>query len=134
MLGAPTGLSGKYYLSKDTALDFGVGAYRRYRFDSAFQIHADYLIHPVNLAKTNSLYLPLYLGVGGRILFREFDDRDDDDLHLGVRAPIGLSLDFTNVPLDIFFELALIVDLIVVGDDRFFADVNGAVGLRYYFE
>ena len=135
MFGAPTGLSGKYYLSDDTALDFGVGAYRRVRFHSAFQIHADYLLHPINLVSHQDFDLPIYFGIGGRLLFREYDpDEDrDDDLHLGVRAPVGISMVFTQVPIDVFFELAMVLDLIVVGDDYFFADLNGAIGFRYYF-
>ena len=134
MLGAPAGLSGKYFLTKDTALDFGVGAYHRYRFDNAVQVHLDYLLHPVNLVKTPPFHLPLYFGIGGRLLLRQYDNRNDDDVHLGVRIPVGISMDFNNVPIDIFAELAFIADLVVAGDDRFFHDFNGLIGLRYYFE
>lgn len=138
MVGAPTGLAGKYFLGPDTAIDFGVGAYRRVRFHSALQIHVDHLWHPVNLVSESAFDLPLYFGVGGRLLLREYDpDNDpdrDDDLHLGVRAPVGVAMVFTEVPIDVFFELALVVDLIVVGDDFLFADLNAALGFRYYFQ
>lgn len=138
MLGAPTGLSGKYFLGPDTAIDFGIGGYRRYRFHSALQIHADYLWHPVNLVSESAFDLPLYLGIGGRLLLREYDPNNDpnrdDDLHLGVRGPVGIAMVFNEVPIDVFFELALVVDFVVIGDDFLFLDLNGAIGFRYYFQ
>jgi hypothetical protein len=75
--------------------------------------------------------MPFYLGIGGRIADFEDDLDDDGDFNLGVRAPIGLMLDFNNVPLDVFFELALVIDFI--GYDGVDADFNGALGVRYYF-
>ena len=136
MLGGPTGLSGKYWIGTDTAIDFGIGAYRRFRFHSAVQIHADWLLHPVNLVEHESFDLPLYFGIGGRLLFHEFDpdDNRDDHVHLGVRGPVGLAMIFNEVPIDIFFELALIFDIVVDDDDDlFFADLNGVIGFRYFF-
>jgi len=56
---------------------------------------------------------------------------------LGVRGPLGLALDFNNVPLDVFFEVALVLDFLVDHDSRYdngvYVDVNGAFGIRYYF-
>lgn len=138
MLGGPTGLTGKYWIGPDTAIDFGIGAYRRFRFHSALQIHADWLLHPVNLVEHEAFDLPLYFGIGGRILFHEFDPddnrNDDDDVHIGVRGPVGLAMIFNEVPIDVFFELALVVDLVVAGDDDvIFPDLNGVLGFRYFF-
>ncbi|MCP4447378.1 MAG: hypothetical protein GY811_18820 [Myxococcales bacterium] len=135
MLGEPTGLTGKYYLSKDTALDFAIGRYGRYgrdQFDNALHIHVDFLWHPVVLADPPAFWLPLYFGVGGRLLDHYRNDRDfSDDVHLGVRAPLGIMMDFNTIPLDIFLEVALIVDLIQ--DDHGYADLNTLLGARYYF-
>jgi hypothetical protein len=137
MLGGPTGLSGKYWIGPDTALDFGIGAYRRFRFHNAIQLHADWLLHPVNLVEHEAFDLPLYFGIGGRLLFHEFDPDDDrdDDVHLGVRGPVGLAMIFNEVPIDIFFELALVVDIVVTDndDDLLFADLNALIGFRYFF-
>lgn len=144
MLGAPTGLSGKYYLGTDTALDFGVGTIYGYRDRRGLHLHVDHLWH-YKLGATRPFEIPLYFGVGGRFLTGDrCYDRDDrrcdfyDDYSaLGVRGPIGLAFDFNNVPIDIFLELALVLDLVVQHDDRFddflFFDVNGAIGIRYYF-
>jgi hypothetical protein len=149
MLGNPTGLSGKLYLGgKPFALQGGIGFidddFDR-GDDDGFHLFVDAVWHPVILANTPSLTLPLYFGVGGRII----DDDDDygcgnnvctdDDTYIGVRVPVGILLDFKRVPLDVFFELALVVDFIEFDDDDFDDDdhdrahLNGAIGARYYF-
>lgn len=139
MLGAPTGLSGKYYLGRDTALDFGVGVYGygRNRHDGDLHLHLDFLWHPVVLTKADAFWLPLYFGIGGRIWDHDRFDNDFDHLHIGVRAPIGISFDFQRVPLDIFFEFALILDFVDDdfgdGHDGLYGDFTAALGVRYYF-
>lgn len=131
MLGVPTGLSGKYYLSRNTALDFGFGAYGRYRDTrDSLHLHVDFLWHPVVLAKAEPFWLPLYFGVGGRYL--AFDNDFGDGTHLGARVVGGIMMDFERVPLDIFLEFAFVLD-IVVSNDREHSDFNGALGVRYYF-
>lgn len=147
MLGAPTGFSGKYFLSSDTALDFGIGTIYGYRDRRGFHAHIDHLWHPVSLVSAKAFELPLYFGIGGRLLHGNRCYRYDkgfcdyyyrDYTAIGVRGPIGLSFDFNNVPIDIFFELALVLDFLADHDDRYddpiYFDVNGAVGVRYYFE
>jgi hypothetical protein len=148
MLGNPTGLSAKWYLGKPFALQGGLGFidddFDR-GDDDGFHLFVDAVWHPVILANTSSLTLPLYFGVGGRLI----DDDDDygcggnvchdDDTYIGVRVPVGILLDFKRVPLDVFFELALVVDFIEFDDDSDFdedhdrAHLNGAIGARYYF-
>jgi hypothetical protein len=132
MLGAPSGLSGKYFLSSDNALDFGVGAIGYYRGRSGLHLHLDYLWHPVSLASVPEFELPLYFGIGGR--FFDFDDDGDTGAAFGLRAPLGIAFDFTNVPLDVFFELALVIDFFSGYRDDVGADINGAIGIRYYFK
>ena len=137
MLGAPTGLSGKYFIGPSTAIDFGVGAIAFYRGRNGVHVHADYLVHPLSFASTPEFELPLYVGIGARLY--DFDDKPGSEttaehgLALGVRAPIGLALDFNNVPLDAFFELALVADIFVGYDEAVGIDLNGAIGVRYYF-
>jgi hypothetical protein len=148
MLGAPTGLSGKYFLGPDTALDFGVGTIYNYRDRRGVHLHLDFLWHPATLAKARPFELPLYFGIGGRLLNGRrcyhwdrhgyCDYYYDDYTALGVRAPVGIAFDFNNVPIDIFFELALVLDVLVDYDDRYdehflYGDLNGAIGFRYYF-
>lgn len=150
MLGTPTGLSGKWYLNKPFALQAGLGyiddGWDR-GDDDGFHLHVDVVWHPKVLTRTADFTLPFYFGVGGRIL--DDDDRwicgpggqtcSDDDTYIGVRVPVGLLMDFNKVPLDIFLEFALVVDIIEFDDDDFDDDnhdrahLNGALGARYYF-
>ena len=138
MLGAPTGLSGKWFYGPDTAIDFGVGAIGYYRGRDGLHLHADHLWHPINIVKAEPFWLPLYAGVGGRMFFFDDDDDrvddDDDGIAVGVRAPVGVAMDFNNIPLDVFFELALVVDFLVGYEDDVDVDINGAIGVRYWFE
>src|SRR5262245_25005036 len=66
IIGSPTGLSGKVYFTKMNALDFAVGA--AFVNERGFHLHADYLWHPVMLTQDEAFFLPLYFGVGGRLL------------------------------------------------------------------
>jgi len=67
--------------------------------------------------------LPFYYGIGARI-------KTLDDVTLGVRVPLGLSYIFSDVPVDLFVELAPLLDLIPKTNFR----INAAVGGRFYFE
>jgi hypothetical protein len=128
ILGSPTGVSGKLYFGKRNALDFAVGA--ALVNERGFHVHVDYLWHPVMLTEDEAFFLPLYFGIGGRLLSHE--RHEDSDLHLGVRVPVGIVFDFKRVPIDVFGEVALVVDIIhSSGED--IVDLNAAVGVRYYF-
>jgi hypothetical protein len=134
MVGSPSGLSGKLYLSRDTALDFGLGYTHHYRTRAYRGLHAhmDFLWHPVVLAKVDPFHLPLYFGIGGRF----WEHGSGGHGHLGLRVPVGISMDFNNVPLDIFLELAFVLDLIFIDDYNHghgYTHLNGALGIRYYF-
>jgi hypothetical protein len=132
MLGAPTGLTGKYFFNSREAIDFGFGGVRYYRNRSGFHVHADYLWHPLSLGNPEPFEIPLYVGVGARLF--NFDDRfEDSNLALGLRVPVGIALDFNNVPLDIFLEFALVADFYVNYRDTVGFEVNGALGIRYWF-
>jgi hypothetical protein len=138
MLGAPSGLSGKYFFAGQArmALAFGAGYYDEFYYHHGTQLHADLLFHPVVLASADAFDLPLYIGGGIRLL--DHDDyihRDryyDDHTHLGLRVPFGLSFDFRRVPLDAFVELVPVWDFDDDHGDRDL-DLTGALGVRYYF-
>jgi hypothetical protein len=123
ILGEPTGISGKLWMSGTSAIDGAVAW--SWSDNTSFHLHMDYLIHNFSVIKVESGQLPLYFGIGGRIKFRE-GDRDDV---FGVRIPVGLDYLFTNQPLDIFFEIVPMLDL--APDTDF--DMAGGVGIRFYF-
>jgi len=120
MLGEPTGISLKSWLSKTNAWDGGIAW--GFGEGGALYIHGDYLWHKFNFIPVDEGNLPLYYGIGGRVLFA-------DKSHLGVRGVVGLDYMFARAPVDIFLEIAPIFDLIPGTDFT----VNGAIGVRYFF-
>jgi hypothetical protein len=136
MTGNPHGFSGKYFVGSSTALDFGLGVHDRVVFRDPppppLSIHMDFLWHPIVLASPEPFWLPLYVGVGARILDHN-DDRFHDDTHLGVRVPVGIAFDFNRIPLDIFIELSFVLDLIRHDQHDHYDDFDLAIGARYWF-
>jgi len=135
MLGDPTGLSAKYFMSGQTALAFGLGnAYHDHHYPNDFHyhgihFHTDVLWHPVLLVRNPSIRLPFYLGIGGQ--FRAYEDGNGNDhSYLGFRVPFGIAIDFVRAPIDIFFELVPTWVFVGPGDDFY---IGGALGFRIYF-
>jgi hypothetical protein len=134
-LGAPFGLNGKYFLSDDRALNFGVGANGYYyRNRDGLHLYLDYLFHPLQLTSNESFKLPLYIGVGGRIW--NFNDNrfDDDGLAFGVRVPFGIAFDFNKAPIDIFLQLTFVVDFFTRYREQAAAGIEGSLGIRFWFD
>lgn len=147
-LGAPSGLAGKYFLGgRQLAIQGGIGVLETWG-DDGWHVHAEAVWHPVVLHKGRSATIPLHVGIGGRMLQHDGGfDRDIcfngrvnvecDDTHLGIRAPLGISVLFKEAPMDLFFELAFVVDLIHANNDYMHdhddVDLHGALGGRFYF-
>lgn len=123
IVGEPTGISGKLWLSGKTAIDGAVAW--SFEKDARFQLHGDFLVHKFDLIKVDKGRMPLYYGIGGRIKMWE-NDRDDN---VGVRFPVGLEYLIADTPLDIFIEVVPILDLAPDTDLEF----NAAIGIRYFF-
>ncbi|MFW6254022.1 MAG: hypothetical protein ACOC41_03740 [Chitinivibrionales bacterium] len=119
--GVPTGLSAKYWVSDWTAFD----AAAAWSFSDAeyIHVHADYLLHANNWIKVRTGELPLYSGIGALVLLGEEDSR------VGVRVPFGASYLLGETPLDIFIEMAPVIELIPATE----FNVNGGVGIRLRF-
>ena len=135
-LGAPTGLNGKYFLSADRALDFGIGEVFGYFNRTGLHIYGDYLFHPTSLAANESFELPLYIGVGARIW--DFHDsgrpEPNDAFAFGVRVPVGVAFDFNNVPLDVFLQVVPVLDFFSgYAAHSVYLDLDASIGIRYWF-
>ena len=122
LFGEPTGLSMKYWFSDITAADLGTAW--SFEDHGSFQLHGDFLWHKFDLFHVPRGELPLYFGVGGRVKVP-----DHGDTRAGVRFPLGIAYEFPDVPLELFAEIAPILDLTPSTEGR----LNGGVGLRYYF-
>jgi len=123
MIGEPTGLSAKYWLDDDNALDFGL-AYSFVRSNSALSMHADYIYHAFDVIKSN-YRIPLYYGFGARI--RLVNDADNS---LGARGVIGIAWLSDEAPFDVFFEVVPVFNLF----PETALNLDAAIGARYYFK
>jgi hypothetical protein len=123
IVGEPTGIDLKMWIGGDNALEFGLAW--SLSDDEDLHIQGDYLWHRFDLIDLdNSDQLPLFFGIGGRIILRD----EGDDI-VGIRFPVGLDYIFTNYPFDIFVEIVPILDL--APDTDF--DLEGAIGARFWF-
>ncbi len=130
MVGEPTGISFKAWTSDDTAIDAGL-AWSVGRYD-AVNIHADYLWHHFGVFGDDieKGQLPVYYGIGGRIVFADdYPDPGDENVLLGARVPVGINYLLEENPIGFFLEVAPIVNIIPETD----FDVDAALGVRYYF-
>lgn len=118
MFGEPTGVTVKVWTGNNVAFDVG-GAWSLANSDADLHLHASMLFHNWFNNRPNVAF---YYGIGGRVLLA-------DDSSLGVRIPFGLTYVMARLPLDLFVEVAPILDLV---PDTGFAG-NGAVGARIYF-
>ncbi|MEO6458979.1 MAG: hypothetical protein ABIO95_00910 [Bdellovibrionota bacterium] len=120
IIGDPTGISAKHWLTQDTAIQAAVA----WTVDKAnvFLVQGDYLWHTPGLVKVGSADFLLHYGVGAAVLF-------GDANAFAVRVPVGLSYRFQVNPIDIFFEIAPVVLLAPSTD----FDMQVGLGARYYF-
>ena len=121
ILGEPTGISFKSWRNNKIAFD-GAIAWSLGRKDDVLHIHLDYLLHNFRKFKVEEGKLAFYYGIGGRI-------RLEDRSRIGIRFILGFAYQPEEVPIDIFFEIAPIFDLLPETD----LGLNGAIGCRYYF-
>jgi hypothetical protein len=133
-IGEPTGLDLKLGLAPNSALDILFGWYSHWndrdRIDDGTYAHVTYLVTPMR-STGRSVIVPLRLGIGAAI----FDDsgRFDDDLNVAVRVPFEVALVFTGTPLELYFEVALKMTIVDGDDDHDLVDLDGGLGLRFYF-
>ncbi|HJY63722.1 MAG TPA: hypothetical protein VJ455_06160 [Ignavibacteria bacterium] len=123
MVGEPTGLSAKGWLSGTSAIDAGLAW--SFIDGGSFHIHADYLWHNFDLITPR---VPFYIGVGGRLKAKNNKKITDD--RIGVRVPVGLAIFISEPTSDVFIEIVPVLDLTPKTDVTF----NGAVGFRYFFK
>ncbi|MGH8003699.1 MAG: hypothetical protein ACRECJ_03125 [Limisphaerales bacterium] len=122
MIGEPTGISFKHWVSRNNAIDAGF-AWSFAGRGEELHIHADYLWHmPLKSSDPAVRRTSFYIGVGGRARF-------ENDSRVGARVPLGLVHFIKDTPLDVFIEVAPIMDLAPETD----MSANGGIGLRYYF-
>ncbi len=125
VLGDPSGITGKLFISSSDAIDAGIGA----SHDHGAYLYGDYLRHFSGVFPVPSLLL--YLGIGPGFYDHDNEGRNhsgSDENGLECRFPIGLEYRFTTIPLAAFLEL--VPAMTVVPDIDF--HLRGGLGIRYF--
>lgn len=105
ILGSPTGLSGKYFLGNNAAVDAAFSY-----SSNEVVIYGDYLKHfPGAFRARNAFISSLnpYVGIGPVIAFgdkdknKHFIDDDEDSFGIGARIPLGVEWMANEIPLGV---------------------------------
>lgn len=121
ILGSPTGLSFKNYLTANQAVDGALG-WNLWENKARIYGHADYLWHDFSLLAVPEGNLGVHYGPGVRLSI-------GDEAHVGLRFDAGLTYLLPSPALEFFGEVAPGIGL--VPDTDFSLDV--ALGARFYF-
>ena len=127
----PTGLSANYRLSPRNAIDAAVG----WNFGYYVEGHTDYLFKTKMLYREGTVLLTAHYGLGIRIRHvTESKSKREDSANahqdrIGPRFPVGVDVWFPTSSLEIFSELAGVLDLAPKSD----FSIEFAAGVRFYF-
>lgn len=119
IMGEPTGFAAKTWLSRNDALDAGVG----WMFSRAwFHTHIDYLRHIHNVIPVTEGQFSVYFGAGPRFGIGK-------DFSFGARFPGGILYMFDSVDLDLFAEVVPGVQFV----PRAEFEMGAGIGARWWF-
>jgi len=127
-VGEPLGFDLKIDLERRQALDilFGALSVRNgYRDDS--YAHLTYLVTPL-IGHGRTVLVPLRLGIG--VAMYGFVE---GYVNIAGRAPFEVALLFRRAPLEIYGEVALKLTFVREDNSDVLLDVDGGIGLRFYF-
>lgn len=137
ILGAPTALSLKYFVSEERAFDGGLA----FDLDDYILLYGDFLHHFPGAFTGGEEFLAQitpYVGAGPLIIVatderrkhkRDYFDDKDDDVALGLRIPLGMEWRSDRIPVGVALEVAPGLT-VLPGTEAF---VQGGLALRYYF-
>lgn len=133
VIGDPLGLTLKYWMERDFALNAYLGS----SYFGAARLGADFLWHfePFR-SKMFNLYagpgITIGLGDEGGVIYKKKNDnwyyRDEGSVGIGVRGMFGLNFVPRNTPLEIFVEVGTMIGMI----PDFGAGFDSAIGIRFY--
>jgi hypothetical protein len=123
-LGEPSGLDIKVGLSAKSSIDIVIGqtSFREGRTD---YLHLTWLLTPF-VARGRSVLVPFRIGIGAAAI-----GVVDDNAHAAVRVPLEIGFRFRRTPIEIYGEVA--VKGVFVEEDFIRFDVDGGIGIRFYF-
>lgn len=137
MVGSPTAIAGKYWVSQTTAVDMGLG----FGPGNWTMVFADFHWNFPGIFGSSSKFLSQltgYVGLGGGLSAwsRTYycnrwvcDSTRDSGTAIFVRSPFGVEWHPGHPPLGVFVELAPLISLTPLTG----GSIDLGVGARYYF-
>lgn len=127
--GSPTGLALKYLVAHKSALAARAGW--SFTGDKGFHLTGDYqYLFPMEFQTAEGASvsdLTPYIAAGGTLRFKDDEETNDTDFHLGLR--IGGGIEYLIARFGIFLEILPVVNLIPSTD----FDMEGGLGVLFYF-
>lgn len=125
VLGEPTGITVKGYLTEQVALDLIAS----WSFvDDAVTLIGDVTCDILDTGSSNAFSAPFYAGAGAKVGF-DRKGKNDGRTIVGIRVPVGVALQFARHPVELFFEVGPGIELAPATE----VDVTGGAGVRFYF-
>lgn len=124
VIGSPIGFAGNYYLNKRNSIDGVISP--DFGDDGGVYLHSTYLWHYRGALTIDKLPINGFWGLGLRL---RLIDKIEDEFRLGPRLSGGLLYQVQSAPVDFFFEIAIVVDLV----EKTGLAGNLGIGARYYF-
>lgn len=130
VLGEPTGLTAKGYLSPKMAVS-GAASWSFLDESLVFTLDGTYEVLSLHVDSNvnRTVDLPVYVGIGGLIGFNDNNGAGNDDTRFVLRVPVGLAAQWRNYPFEVFAELVPGMALAPATDFDFMA----GLGARFYF-
>ncbi|OGS27558.1 MAG: hypothetical protein A2297_00060 [Elusimicrobia bacterium RIFOXYB2_FULL_48_7] len=119
MVGSPVGICFKYWLNEINALTGGIS------LGSGPVIQLNYLWHNFSAITPDEGRLPVHYGFGAQI----YTGSERNNSTLGLRGVIGLTYIFDRAPVDMFLELAPLLEM----GDHSELRLTASAGARFYF-
>jgi hypothetical protein len=129
-IGEPVGVTAKLYLQDDRAIQ---GAFGFAFAGDGFQVHGDYVFHPYILQDKEEFTMPVFVGPGVRFIQYSAGRDGDRYVAVGARGVAGFLFDFKELPLDVFLEVAGVLEYGFADRAGWGLTINAGAGARYYF-
>jgi len=128
-VGEPLGLDLKIDLRRRSSIDVVIGATTINDNRESYG-HVTYL-YTLHTGRGQSVRIPLRLGLGGAVS----GVTEDNGTRFAARVPFELGLRFRRSPLEIYGEIAFVLQLLNTDDnaENVDTDIDGGIGLRVYF-
>lgn len=142
-VGAPSAVTVKAMVTRNSGLIVGLGGGAPYLFGPTLSLHADYVVHPGQLAASDEYALSWYIGAGGLAAIAPFETAGGPPhpvlgyryytpgvmgTSFAARIPVGLSLALHDLPVELYG--GLVPNVLVFPSVGF--GLGGSAGVRLY--